>query len=56
MFWAMMEAGGGVGVPWGRFKPPSIFILTVPGRYFCCGSLLLRVLVVRVCALVRLLC
>ena len=22
------------------FKPPSIFILTVPGRYFCCGSLL----------------
>ena len=23
-----------------RFKPPSIFILTVPRRYFCCGSLL----------------
>ena len=23
------------------FKPPSILILTVPMRYFCCGSLLL---------------
>ena len=23
-----------------RFKPPSIFILTVPRQYFCCGSLL----------------
>ena len=23
-----------------RFKAPSIFILTVPRRYFCCGSLL----------------
>ena len=23
-----------------RLKPPSIFILTVPRRYFCCGSLL----------------
>ena len=22
------------------FKPPSIFILTIPRRYFCCGSLL----------------
>ena len=22
-----------------RFKPPSIFIPTVPRRYFCCGSL-----------------
>ena len=23
-----------------RFKPPSILILTVPSRYFCCGFLL----------------
>ena len=22
VFWAMVEAGGGVGVPWGRFGPP----------------------------------
>ena len=33
-----------------------ILILTVPGRYFCCGSLLLLVLAVRVYTLVRLLC
>ena len=28
-------------------SPPSILILTVPRRYFCCGSLLLLVLAVR---------
>ena len=44
MFWAMIKAEGEVGYPWNRFKPPSIFILTVPRRYFCCGSLLLLVL------------
>ena len=37
-------------------KPPSIFILTVPRRYFCCGSLLLLVLTVRTYTLVQLLC
>ena len=41
MFWAMIKAEGEVGYPLNRFKPPSIFILTVPRRYFCCGSLLL---------------
>ena len=39
-----------------RFKPPSIFILTVPRRYFCCGSLLLLVLDVCIYTLVQLLC
>ena len=39
-----------------RFKSPSIFILTVPRRYFCCGSLLLLVLAVRIYTLVQLLC
>ena len=39
-----------------RFKPPSIFLLTVPRRYFCCGSLLLLVLAVRIYTLVQLLC
>ena len=30
-----------VGTPWGPFKPNSeIFLLTVPGRYFFCGSAL----------------
>ena len=38
------------------FKPPSILILTVPRRYFCCGSLLLLVLAVRIYTLVQLLC
>ena len=37
-------------------KPPSIFILTVPRRYFCCGSLLLLVLDVCIYTLVQLLC
>ena len=37
-----------------RFKPPSILILTVPRRYFCCGSLLLLVLAVRIYTLVHL--
>ena len=37
------------------FKPPSILILTVPRRYFCCGSLLLLVLAVRIFTLVHLL-
>ena len=32
------------------------FILTVPRRYFCCGSLLLLVLAVRIYTLVQLLC
>ena len=50
------ETEGEVGIPWGRFKPPSILILTVPGRYFCCGSLLLLVLAVRIYTLVQLLC
>ena len=40
MFWAMVEAEGEVGRLWNRFRPPSVFILAVPGRYFCCGSLL----------------
>ena len=53
MFWAMTEAEGEVGY---RFKPPSILILTVPRRYFCCGSLLLLVLAVRIYTLVQLLC
>ena len=39
-----------------RFKPPSILILTVPRRYFCCGSLLLLVLAVRIYTLVQLIC
>ena len=39
-----------------RFKPPSILIPTVPRRYFCCGSLLLLVLVVGIYTLVHLLC
>ena len=57
VFWAMVEADGGVGYPWGRFgPPPGVFVLAVPGRSFCCGSLLLLVLDVCVCALVRLLC
>ena len=38
------------------FKPPSILILTVPRRYFCCDSLLLLVLAVRIYTLVHLLC
>ena len=36
-------------------RSPSIFILTVPRRYFCCGSLLLLVLAVRIYILVQLL-
>ena len=45
----------GVGsVDW--LSTPSIFILTVPRRYFCCGSLLLLVLAVRIYTLVQLLC
>ena len=36
------EAEGEVRIQLNRFKPPSIFILTVPRRYFCCGSLLLH--------------
>ena len=55
MFWAMTEAEGEVGIPWSRFKPPSILILTVPMRYFCCGSLLLLVLAVCIYTLVQLL-
>ena len=44
-------------IRWERsFKPPSILILTVPRRYFCCGSLLLLVLAVRIYTLVQLLC
>ena len=35
---------------------PSILILTVPRRYFCCGSLLLLVFAVRIYTLVQLLC
>ena len=38
------------------FKPPSIFILTVPRRYICCSSLLLLVLAVPIYTLVQLLC
>ena len=38
------------------FEAPSFFILTVPRRYFCCGSLLLLVLAVRIYTLVQLLC
>ena len=36
--------------------PPSILKLTVPRRHFCCGSLLLFVLAVRIYTLVHLLC
>ena len=50
------EDEGEVGVPLNRFKPPSVLILTVPTRYFCCGSLLLLVLAVRIYTLVQLLC
>ena len=50
------EAEGEVGIPLKRFKPPSIFILTISRRYFCCGSLLLLVLTVRIYTLVQLLC
>ena len=51
------EAKGEVGIPLNRFKPPpSILILTVPKRYFCCGSLLLLVLADRIYILVHLLC
>ena len=56
VFWAMVGAGGGVGYPWGRFEPPTIFILTVLGRCFCCGSLLLLVLDVCIYTLVQVLC
>ena len=35
---------------------PKYLILTVPRRYFCCGSLLLLVLAVRIYTLVHLLC
>ena len=37
-------------------SPPRIFILTVPRRYFCCGSLVLLVLDVCIYTLVQLLC
>ena len=37
-------------------SPPSILILTVPRRYFCCGSLLILILAVRIYTLVQLLC
>ena len=40
----------------GLSPPLSIFILTVPRRCFCCGSLLLLVLAVRIYTLVQLLC
>ena len=52
----IIEAGDEVGVPINRFKPPSILILTVPKLNFCFGSLLLRVLAVRIYTLVHLLC
>ena len=39
-----------------EIEMPSIFILTVPRRYFCCDSLLLLILAVRVYTLVQLLC
>ena len=33
---------GEVGAPWNRFKPSSkIFLLTIPRRYFFCGSFVL---------------
>ena len=35
--------------------PTRILILTVPRRYFCCGSILLLVLAVRIYTLVQLL-
>ena len=38
------------------FGPPSVFVLAIPGRCFCCGSLLLLVLAVRIYTLVQLLC
>ena len=37
-------------------KPPNILILTLPRRNFCCDSLLLLVLAVRIYTLVQLLC
>ena len=40
----------------GLSPPPSILILTIPRRYFCCGSLLLLVLAVRIYTLIQLLC
>ena len=56
IFVNMTEAKGEVGIPLKRFKPPSILILTIPRRYFCCGSLLLFVLAVCIYTLVQLLC
>ena len=52
------EAVGEVGRKTGLSPPPqpSILILTFPRRYFCCGSLLLLVLAVRIYTLVHLLC
>ena len=44
------------GYRYHKLKPPSIFILTVPRRCFCCGSLLLLVLDVCIYTLVQLLC
>ena len=56
MFWAIIEAEREAGLPSNRFKSPSILILTVPRRNFCCCSLLLLVLAVRIFTFVHLLC
>ena len=43
--------------PYGRgWDPVKPVLLTVPVRYFCCGSLMLLVLAVRIYSLVHLLC
>ena len=55
----VMKHSRTLGRGWNPVKAvsaPSVLILTVPKRYFCCGSLLLLVLAVRVYTLVHLLC
>ena len=52
----MTEAEVEVGIPFKRSKPPSILLLTVARLYFCCGSLQLLVLAVRIYTLIYLLC
>ena len=56
MFWAITEDEGEVGIRKTNLTAhPSILILTVPKRYFCCGSLPLLALAIRIYTLVLLL-
>ena len=56
MFWPWQKPRARLGSRKTGLSPPSILILTVPMRYFCCGSLLLLVLAVRIYTLIQLLC